>query len=296
MKKLWVLVSVGVICAAANADVHDTEFLSQTAPSAVQGRSAHVREEAKQVQDQLYQGLKPGARLEIGLLTSGIRYREKNSGAFFMEQDGSYSGFDLRKTWYGSHVMTHVNGTYQVGKMDYKSHGTGFMHDIDDRLWEAQSLIGWSWNGDSYRVTPFLGLGYRFLSDDSVDQHSTTGAFGYLREANYHYVPFGVMFDAWENEWRTTGSVEYDWLIYGDQYSYIDSTDPFHNRQYNGYGWKARLQFSHHLSGRGRWYIAPFANYWHIRDSEVDCKSGYGCGVEPNNFSRQVGIEVGLEF
>ena len=64
------------------------------------------------------------------------------------------------------------------------------------------------------RLTPYLGAGYRYLFNEGSGRRTTTGHFGYDREANYYYSPIGVAIQSRRNpcitQWLYGAKFEYD--------------------------------------------------------------------------------------
>lgn len=226
-------------------------------------------------------------------------YREEDqSASFLMEQHGGFVGLHLDYEAHRSdRWMWALQGAVQAGNLDYTSRDTGSEKGDEDWLIETRFLTGYDLAMGATVITPYAGFGYRYLSDDSVGQHSTTGASGYLRKSNYQYMPLGAKVFEKIGAWQSIFTAEYDVFIVGDQYSYIGGGDPLHNRQYGGYGWRTSWAFAKPLTNAdAQWFIEPFYVYWHIRASEVNCKPGLGCGIEPDNTTHQFGVRLGLQF
>jgi len=52
-------------------------------------------------------------------------------------------------------------------------------------------VAGLDWVGRSVSLSPYVGVGYRYLYND-VRGSTSTGAIGYRRESNYIYEPIGL--------------------------------------------------------------------------------------------------------
>jgi len=71
------------------------------------------------------------------------------------------------------------------------------MNNIDDYILEFRGLAGYDFPvSKASFLTPYAGIGYRYLNDDSSGKVASTGALGYERESNYIYSPIGVKFIA----------------------------------------------------------------------------------------------------
>ena len=61
------------------------------------------------------------------------------------------------------------------------------MSGTRDYLFEIRGVIGRDYYLDGTRVLPYVGVGYRYLDDDSAGKFSSVGAMGYDRQANYYF-------------------------------------------------------------------------------------------------------------
>jgi len=84
----------------------------------------------------------------------------------------------------------HILYTAEVtrGWVDYSGSGT---LDKDYYKFRGETYVGYRLE----KFTPIIGLGYRWLYDDSGGQTSSTGALGYDRQSQYLYIPAGGIFD-----------------------------------------------------------------------------------------------------
>ena len=72
--------------------------------------------------------------------------------------------------------------------------------------------------------TPIIGLGYRWLYDDSGGETSSTRALGYDRQSQYLYIPVGGIFDFGED---IKIKSQFNYLIAGRQTSYLSDIAGF---------------------------------------------------------------------
>lgn len=245
---------------------------------------------------------------EMGPYVSWIRYREPG----IMEEKGvmaglfgsvtSRSGVGPQGLWPN---MGRWEGQIGFGRVDYTSQNTGTIDNIDDMMFEGRYLAGYDFYpfGD-LRLTPFLGLGYRYLRDDSSGLTSTTGHLGYKRESNYVYFPFGLDFQtSLSNDWTLGAAVEMDVLLYGRQKSHLGDADPgfgtLENEQTQGFGVRGSVRLVR-LAERYHLLIEPFVRWWDIYESDLSVIScgGGSCilGYEPDNNSLESGIKIGVQF
>jgi len=200
--------------------------------------------------------------------------------------------------------MLKAEGRLSVGQVDYDgqlSDGTPYKIDgIDDVLIELRGLAGYDFTVfSSTTITPFTGLGYRFLSDNlSVDPA------GYRRFSNYVYSPIGVETKTpFGDGWAAGVNLEYDAFWFGRQYSYLSDYSSSYgdvtNDQDKGYGFRASFKLSKQTSAFNL-LLEPYVIYWNIDKSKdsalVLSGSVVGTAYEPKNTSTEFGAKVGVEF
>lgn len=204
-----------------------------------------------------------------------------------------------------SNLMLGFDLSVAAGEVDYDSQGSGSMENNDDTRLEARLLAGYGFKpAQGLVVTPYVGLGYRFLRDDSAGKLSTTGAAGYERRSNYLYLPVGVAAaKAFAGGWKVTGTTEFDWMFHGRQYSDLSGAaaglPDIDNRQDHGVGLRASLGVEKDLSGalgaKASLAFEPFVRYWRIAKSEVEYAAG-AAWYEPKNKTAEIGASLALRF
>ena len=234
---------------------------------------------------------------EIGPEVYYVRYHESD----VMEKTGIMYGvvgsyiyrssvgrtFDPSNAW-----MLRADGRLAFGKVNYDGEfwdGTPASGDnIDDYLWEVRGLLGYDFKNKTARTTPFFGVGYRYLNDNSSDQDG-----GYERESNYLYFPIGLEFlFPSENSWSFGATIEFDVLLWGKQKSHLG--DPFgtvDNLQNSGSGFRASLKFQN----KGGFVLEPFVRYWSISNSSTEVMVIDDLPVslqEPKNETTEVGLRA----
>jgi opacity protein-like surface antigen len=230
---------------------------------------------------------------EIGGQVSHYQYEEPN----FMKLEGERAGFVGAYTFTSpNRVYTRIDLRVSYGLLDYESVGTGTQDDVPDWIGEARAVIGRDYlPGGSYALSPYIGFGYRYLYND-LRGYSSTGAVGYRRISQYYYVPVGVTarFRAGER-WVVAPTMEYDWFLSGRQESKLSDTglgfSDANNKQRHGRGYRAYLMVE-----TGRWAFGPWLHYWKIKDSDI-VPIGFGFGaMEPENWTREYGLEFRYRF
>ena len=236
---------------------------------------------------------------EIGPEISSIEYKEPN----VMSQKGIMYGIDAAYTYHNG-IMIKLAGRYSFGQVDYQNSGT--LNNIDDKIFEIRTLGGYDFKiSSSFTMTPFIGLGYRYLKDDMAGKISSTGAKGYLRESNYYYSPIGIeAVNAFNNGWSASVILEYDYFWKGMQKSYMSGVlaglnDP-ENDQKGGYGLRGSIIIKKQTE-RVFYAIEPFIRYWNIDKSEIQNLTYYGTYTgrtvtEPKNESTEIGVKFMIGF
>lgn len=234
----------------------------------------------------------------VGLEVSHITYKEPD----VMKEWGMMYGLAFSYTYHQA-VMVKLEAKLGYGEMDYENSGT--MDNIPDNIVEVRGLIGYDFFvTPTFLITPYVGIGYRYLQDDSKNMVSSTGAKGYERESNYLYSPLGIeMTKFLEKGWSVGLRAEYDYFWQGKQESYLSGADPGYNdvinHQDHGYGVRGSIRVEKRGERIG-FFAEPFIRYWNIKRSDdadlfyYGTKIGYG--YEPKNHSTEIGCGVGVLF
>jgi len=239
--------------------------------------------------------------LELGTETSYIKYEEPG----LMKEEGSMYGIVSSYTYRGpvfilNNAMLKADGKTAWGKLDYTSPISGTMKDIPDWLLELRGLVGYNFEVKNHYpltwiITPYSGIGYRYLNDDSSGKASSLGALGYERESNYIYSPVGLEIAAdLKNNWLIGAVAEYDVFWRGIQKSHFDYAGfpelVLENKQDEGYGLRGSIKIE--KKGQKIDFIAePYIRYWKIKQSEMSL-----IGYEPKNTSTEIGLKLVTKF
>ena len=130
---------------------------------------------------------------EFGFYFGTKIYEERDTQEqFFMSQDGYMLGLISSSADYSQDSYFGWITRLAAGEVDYTSNGTGTMTGIPDYQFETTGYLGIPIEGSNYRITPFGGLGFRYLLNASGLKQSSTGHSGYDRESRYLYVPLGI--------------------------------------------------------------------------------------------------------
>jgi len=203
-----------------------------------------------------------------------------------------------------------VDGRIAYGELDYESDNTGNDDGIPNYSAELRGVIGCDFPVmPSVRITPFFGVGFRYLLDDGGGRLTTTNNWSYDRESHYWYIPAGVeslikFNDRWSLEW----AAEYDHLVYGLQRSHVGDGTPYNylfsghpdveNKQNAGTGLRGSLK-AMYQHPRLDIVIEPFIRYWAIEQSESKTISHNlvtRTWYEPKNNTTEYGLKFGLRY
>ena len=197
-----------------------------------------------------------------------------------------------------------VDGRLAYGMMSYS--GSGTEDGIDDFVFEGRVMIGRAipLGPGGNRITPYFGYGYRLLSDYLGGHTTSTGAAGYDRMSQYHYLPIGIEGGFRLNQsWAVKPTVEYDWLIRGTQDSYLSQAvggfGDLHNTQDSGWGLRGAIMFQT-MTGGTAIEFGPFVRYWNIEQSDTKPVTFQGVtvggGFEPANHTIEAGTALKILF
>ena len=279
-------------------------------------------------------------RLEIGLETFSFSYREPGLmkdkgiltgvyGIYTYRRPGARSIKTMKDAWADPVKVNRVSveGRFAGGLVDYESEGTGTRDGLKFYTFELRGLLGYDMHViPSGTVTPFFGVGFRYLKDDNGGKVSSTNNWFYDRESRYIYLPVGIEVSReFRNRWSVALTCEYDWFLSGKQKSHLGDGGPsilsaddgqwyvldtLQNTQERGFGLRGSLKFTR---TRDRWdfVVEPFVRYWKLEDSrwaQMTSESGsifwyhdsgrqYPVyGYEPNNTTTEYGIKVGVVY
>jgi hypothetical protein len=230
---------------------------------------------------------------EVGGQVAKYHYEEPNFALLKGNRGGIVGAYNFTNA---NRVYNRIDLRASYGKLKYESQGTGTASDVPDWIVEARAVIGKDFlASDSVALSPYIGLGYRYLYSDGRG-YTSTGAAGYRRYSNYVYVPLGLTARFRTGErWVIAPTVEYDAFLGGRQYSQLSDTgigySDASNTQNHGYGYRAYLMFEN-----GRWAFGPWLQYWNIKDSDI-VPIGLGkAALEPANWTREYGVELRYHF
>ena len=242
----------------------------------------------------------PGTSFKIGLESGYHEYREPG----VMEETGMLTGLVGSYVYHNNNgVMANASLRLGYGVLEYEGRtwgGAPLKLDAVNSVVELRGLVGYDHElKDDCFITPFMGIGYRYLNNDT----NYTG--GYEREIEYLYVPIGISTNSPLSEgWRWGVNMEYDLFLGGKVVSHLSDVHPAYNNLENdqdfmdGYGARFSLNFEKEISDKVSVSIEPFVRYWKIKDSNVSILTVYGTpvayGYEPQNDTTTYGLRIGF--
>jgi len=296
MKKALVLamgIALTAACGAWGAEAATIQSTSTQEAAAVNSTTAPTEKAAESKLPERSEAVNsawlPG--LEAGLEIYHTKYTEPN----VMKNSGMMYGVTGAYTWRCKPIVPRFEARLAFGEVDYTSHIAGTLDGIPDTAFETRGLLGHDFPVKTTTLTPYAGLAYRYLRDDSSGKVTSKSFYGYNREANYIYSPIGVATATpMGRGWTFGATAEYDLFWFGKQFSHLSDVSPslpdVTNDQNDGFGWRGSLRFVKQFR-RNSLVIEPFVRYWHIFTSEVS----FG-GIEPDNQTVEAGIDVGVTF
>ena len=229
---------------------------------------------------------------EVGIQMSDYHYEEPSLDVtIWGPRLGTSAAYTHTKP---NNWFVKVEGRVGFGLLDYE--GSGTQNSVPDFVFEARGYFGKDFfPRHNISFSPYAGLGYRYLYND-LRGITTTGHAGYRRYSRYYYVPLGLSsrFNVY-GKWSVSPTVEYDYFITGTQESRLSDTGPglgdAYNEQSKGYGYRASVMLE-----KGAWAFGPWLHFWHIEDSDIVSIAFGVSGMEPENETREYGLELKYRF
>jgi hypothetical protein len=233
--------------------------------------------------------------LELGPEISYITYKEPS----IMKEEGMMYGISGSYAYHNK-LMLKAEGRGSWGQVDYSSPISGSMDNINDYMLELRGLGGYDFSVSTASViTPYIGIGYRYLNDDMSGKVSSTGAAGYEREISYVYSPIGIeAITRLENRWSIGAILEYDYFWDGTVKSHMGAIPGYYDiesDQDKGYGLRGSVKFQK-KSEKLDFAIEPFIRYWNIKKSKTTADPVGNLWIEPKNNSTEFGIKLAIMF
>ena len=245
---------------------------------------------------------------EIGLTLSSYSYSEPSLG---VSMKATNVGIDYTGIYaFGNDWFALGNINYNNGPVKYS--GTGTQSGIPQYYYDIKAAVGYDFAVEGIQLSPYVGLGYRYLSQQWGGTTSSTGALGYDRQSTYNYIPIGVInrFAVNNNKAKVETTFEFDYLLSGNQYSGFSSLNGTsggntyagfsnqNNTQTSGYGLNLTVMYK-----EDSWGVGPYFKYWNIQQSNTNAfsytKNGAGWNgtvYEPSNNTKEYGVKAIYRF
>lgn len=235
---------------------------------------------------------------ELGLQVSNYNYEEQLNGAFFISTQGTKFGVVgsitpvVRNGWYAT-----LDARYAFGYASYT--GSGTKEGNPDQLFEGRAVVGKDFAMNNFLLSPYAGLGYRWLHND-LRGLTSTGAAGYRRTSQYTYIPLGLTHRMHAGQdARLSTSLEYKYFLGGTQRSALSDANARQNDVVNiqNSGFGASVSTSYDTK---RWSLGVFYHYWRIEDSDratwISSGVPIGTVMEPSNTTTEFGVQMKYRF
>jgi len=265
--------------------------LKRTCPAAAMLLAASSAALAQNGPDPL--STRPG--WELGVQASHYEYTTDPDAGKLSGLRGGLVGaltFTAESGWFGK-----LDARASYGRLKYEAPNA--VSKVPDLILEGRAVAGLDWVGRSASLSPYLGLGYRFLSDD-LRGYNLANAGGFRRESNYIYAPVGITARlAMGGDWALAATAEGDVFLSGTQVSKLSDIDvgltDVTNKQSKGRGYRASLMLE-----SSRWAFGGWMQYWHVNASDTLPSGSIGATpmtyTEPENTTREYGVELRYRF
>ena len=251
--------------------------------------------------------LKTQSGNELGLTISSYSYSEPSLN---VSMKATNLGIDYTGTYaFGNDWFLLGNANYNNGQVNYS--GTGTQSGIPQYYYDFKGVVGYDFAFEGFNLSPYAGIGYRFLSQQWGGSSTSTGALGYDRQSTYNYLPIGVIHRfAVTDKAKLETTLEYDYLLSGNQYSGLASLNGtrggntytgipnVNNSQNSGYGINLTVMYKEES-----WGVGPYFKYWNIQQSNNayatigvnGTRTNYYV-YEPANNTKEYGIKAIYRF
>jgi len=247
----------------------------------------------------LLENLKTQSANQLGLTVSGYVYDEPSLSVRMtainvgVEYLGTYA---FQNDWFVLGQIDYSNGPVQYS-------GSGTASGIPQYYVNLKAALGRDFAFNGFVLSPYIGIGYRYLDQALGGTVTSTGAVGYDRRSTYNYIPIGVVhrFAVNDNKAKLETTLEYNYLISGNQYSGLGAVNPYlsnqNNAQNSGYGINLTVLYK-----QDHWGFGPYYKYWNIEDSQTNSTNVVASGVrytgfyEPANTTNEFGLKLTYSF
>ena len=245
------------------------------------------------------ENLKSQSANQLGLTLSGYVYDESSLNV-------RMTAINVGVEYLGTYAFQ--NDWFVLGQIDYnngpvKYSGSGTASGIPQYYVNLKAALGHDFTFNGFVLSPYIGIGYRYLNQAFGGVTTSTGAAGYDRRSTYNYVPIGIIHRTAvnNNKAKLETTLEYNYLISGNQYSGLAAANPLlsnqNNAQNSGYGINLTILYK-----QDQWGLGPYYKYWNIADSQTSPANFVASGVrynriyEPANTTNEFGLKLIYSF
>jgi hypothetical protein len=245
------------------------------------------------------QNLKTQSANQLGLTVSGYIYDEPSLSV-------RMTAVNVGLEYLGTYAFQ--NDWFLLGQVDYnngpvKYSGSGTASGIPQYYVNFKAALGHDFAFNGFVLSPYIGFGYRYLDQAFGGTTTSTGAPGYDRQSTYNYIPIGVIHrtSVNDNKAKLETTLEYNYLISGNQFSGFASANPAlsnqNNAQNSGYGINLTILYK-----QDQWGFGPYYKYWNIADSQTNSTNFVASGIrysgiyEPANTTNEFGLKLTYSF
>jgi hypothetical protein len=243
--------------------------------------------------------LKTQSANQLGLTISGYVYDEASVGVRMtaVNVGAEYLGtYAFQNDWF---VLGQID--YNNGSVNYS--GSGTASGIPQYYVNLKAALGHDFAFNSFVLSPYIGIGYRYLNQAFGGVTTSSGALGYDRASTYNYIPIGVIhrIAVNDNKAKLETTLEYNYLLSGNQYSGLATVNPVfgnqNNAQNSGYGINLTILYK-----QDQWGFGPYYKYWNIAESQTNSTNFVAAGVryngfyEPANTTNEFGLKLTYSF
>ena len=215
-------------------------------------------------------------------------------------------------------VRARLNYMYG-GSLDYED-STGYKPsgDVTQRVFDFAFAIGTEAGlGQDFSIAPYLGYGYRSLTDDEyMESYNDDVNNIHLESERTHSASYLMLGADWKlfpaRAWKLSLNTELALLMSGenwirfddDEYDMRDKDEYVYVKQDGGYGLKFALKVERDF-GDVRIFAEPFYRYWSIEKSRKERDYFYDRRTHqeieynfqfPKNKTEEFGLRIGVTF
>jgi len=245
------------------------------------------------------ENLKTQSANQLGLTISGYVYDEPSLAI-------RMTAINMGVEYLGTYAFQ--NDWFALGQIDYnngsvKYSGSGTASGIPQYYVNLKAALGHDFVFNGFVLSPFIGIGYRYLNQAFGGVTTSTGAPGYDRRSTYNYIPIGIIHRVAvnDNKAKLETTLEYNYLLSGNQYSGLAAANPVlgnqNNAQNSGYGINLTILYK-----QDQWGFGPYYKYWNIADSQINTTNFVASGIrysgfyEPANTTNEFGLKLTYSF